>query len=300
MDWFRANFLGDADPSDLRASPLNAEDLSRAAARVRGHGRVRPAPRRGRGLRGPADRRRRALRAAAVPQPAARVRQPHRRVPRGPRRDAAGGWRAAHGIWPGASPDPAVSRGRSRPGAGEPEVDARSFREPHPGQVPTRAVERGQRGRVAGPAPRRVRPDRHQPAGSRAHGRLGGRTRPRHRGARGVGLGDEGDPVGGPRAAGRSPRRAGAGAGAGARARAGTRARAGGRGGQDAVVPAHVREAAEPVPATSRRPSGRRARAGPGRATPTTVIDPARATAVLEDTLDHLGSAHHRPFSREG
>ncbi len=28
MDWFRANFLGDMDPSDPRASPLNAEDLS--------------------------------------------------------------------------------------------------------------------------------------------------------------------------------------------------------------------------------------------------------------------------------
>ena len=35
-------------------------------------------------------------------------------------------------------------------------------------------------------------------------------------------------------------------------------------------------------------------------ADPETVIDPLRATAVLEDTLDHLGSAHHRPFSREG
>jgi hypothetical protein len=33
---------------------------------------------------------------------------------------------------------------------------------------------------------------------------------------------------------------------------------------------------------------------------PETVVDPVRATAVLEDTLDHLGSAHHRPFSREG
>ncbi len=28
MGWFRANFLGDGDPSDLRASPLNAEDLA--------------------------------------------------------------------------------------------------------------------------------------------------------------------------------------------------------------------------------------------------------------------------------
>ena len=35
-------------------------------------------------------------------------------------------------------------------------------------------------------------------------------------------------------------------------------------------------------------------------ADPETVIDPVRATAVLEDTLDHLGAAHHRPFSREG
>ena len=33
---------------------------------------------------------------------------------------------------------------------------------------------------------------------------------------------------------------------------------------------------------------------------PVTVVDPVRATAVLEDTLDHLGAAHHRPFSREG
>jgi hypothetical protein len=34
---------------------------------------------------------------------------------------------------------------------------------------------------------------------------------------------------------------------------------------------------------------------------PETVIDPVRATAVLEDTLDHLGAAHHRPFSpRQG
>ena len=33
---------------------------------------------------------------------------------------------------------------------------------------------------------------------------------------------------------------------------------------------------------------------------PETVVDPVRATAVLEDTLDHLGAAHHRPFSREG
>lgn len=35
-------------------------------------------------------------------------------------------------------------------------------------------------------------------------------------------------------------------------------------------------------------------------ADPETVVDPVAATAVLEDTLDHLGSAHHRPFSREG
>lgn len=28
MEWFRSNFLGDADPSDVRASPLNADDLS--------------------------------------------------------------------------------------------------------------------------------------------------------------------------------------------------------------------------------------------------------------------------------
>jgi len=33
---------------------------------------------------------------------------------------------------------------------------------------------------------------------------------------------------------------------------------------------------------------------------PETVVDPVRATAVLEDTLDHLGAAHHRPFSRDG
>ncbi len=33
---------------------------------------------------------------------------------------------------------------------------------------------------------------------------------------------------------------------------------------------------------------------------PATAIDATRATAVLEDTLDHLGAAHHRPFSREG
>ena len=33
---------------------------------------------------------------------------------------------------------------------------------------------------------------------------------------------------------------------------------------------------------------------------PETVIDPVLATSVLEDTLDHLGAAHHRPFSREG
>ncbi len=28
MEWFRSNFLGDADPSDVRASPMNADDLS--------------------------------------------------------------------------------------------------------------------------------------------------------------------------------------------------------------------------------------------------------------------------------
>jgi hypothetical protein len=33
---------------------------------------------------------------------------------------------------------------------------------------------------------------------------------------------------------------------------------------------------------------------------PETVVDPVHAAAVLEDTLDHLGAAHHRPFSREG
>ena len=34
---------------------------------------------------------------------------------------------------------------------------------------------------------------------------------------------------------------------------------------------------------------------------PETVIDPVLATAALEDTLDHLGAAHHRPFSpRQG
>jgi hypothetical protein len=33
---------------------------------------------------------------------------------------------------------------------------------------------------------------------------------------------------------------------------------------------------------------------------PETVVERERAVAVLEDTLDHLGAAHHRPFSREG
>ena len=80
----------------------------------------------------------------------------------------------------------------------------------------------------------------------------------------------------------------------GARARARGRTRAGG--GQGAVVPALVlaarpragARAAEPEPEPEPEDD------------PVTVVDPVRATAVLEDTLDHLGAAHHRPFSREG
>ncbi len=58
--------------------------------------------------------------------------------------------------------------------------------------------------------------------------------------------------------------------------------------------------------AHARRPSPSRSRSpSPSREPeleqdPVTVVDPVRATAVLEDTLDHLGAAHHRPFSREG
>ena len=64
--------------------------------------------------------------------------------------------------------------------------------------------------------------------------------------------------------------------------------------------------AGSPAAPPSRRPSptpSRRRYSSPSRSRsrePETVIDPVRATAVLEDTLDHLGAAHHRPFSREG
>ena len=65
-------------------------------------------------------------------------------------------------------------------------------REAHAREVASRALERAQRGRAAGPAPGRVRRDQDHEAGARAHGRLGGRGCQRHRVDRALRMGHQG------------------------------------------------------------------------------------------------------------
>ena len=68
MDWFWDHYCDPADRTDPRVAPLRAADLSRPAAGLHRHVRVRPAARRGQRLRRGAGRRRRAGHARPGPR----------------------------------------------------------------------------------------------------------------------------------------------------------------------------------------------------------------------------------------
>ena len=111
------------------------------------------------------------------------------------------------------------------PGVGvEGERDAGSRSQAHTREVAAGALGGAERSRAPRTPPRRVRRDQDHPARARAHGRLGGRARERHRVDRALRVGNEGHPAGG--AAGRGARaRAGARTGARARSRSPNRSR---------------------------------------------------------------------------